>query len=203
MKSEIKKILLILLISTIITLWAIDQTAVYSTSKRGQSAAELILEGARREIENRVSYDASYMVLAFPGGDVPSDQGACTDLVIRALRNAGLDLQLFMHIDIQENSEYYGIQYPDPNIDHRRAVNQMLFFDCYLESLTLEVIGQEKEWQYGDIVYWRTNDDLHTGIISDKRNSRDVPLVIHNSVGRGAREEDVLLRWEIVGHYRY
>ncbi|MFA5557856.1 MAG: DUF1287 domain-containing protein [Methanofastidiosum sp.] len=203
MKSEIKKILFILLISAILTLWAIDQTAVYSNSRQRKPAADLILEGARHEVKNQVRYDASYAILVFPGGDVSSGVGACTDLVIRALRNAGLDLQLFMHIDIQENPEYYGIKNPDYSIDHRRAVNQMLFFDCYLESLTLEVIGHEKQWQYGDIVYWRTGDDLHTGIISDKKNSKGVPLVIHNSVGRGAKEEDVLLKWKIVGHYRY
>lgn len=198
MKSEFKKITLILLISTILVLWAIDQTSVYSTSNQRKSSADLILEGARFEAENQVQYDASYIVLSFPGGDVPSNIGACTDVVIRALRNAGLDLQLFIHIDIQEYPERYDIISPDPNIDHRRAENQMIFFDNYFT-----VLGEDDKWESGDIVYWRVGDGLHTGIISNKKNSDGVNLVIHNSVGRGAREEDVLLRWEIVGHYRY
>ncbi len=168
--------------------------------------AELILLGARQEVENQTRYDDSYAAIDYPGGDVDSDVGACTDVVIRAFRNAGIDLQLLIHEDMREHFDRYpqlwGMSEPDQNIDHRRIPNQMRFFERHAESVRLEVEGRSGKWQYGDVVYWRFPDGRqHCGIISDRTNRRGIPLVIHNA--GVTREQDCLFRWEIIGHFRY
>lgn len=168
---------------------------------------DLIVIGAREEVIKRVVYDASYAQIDYPGGDVPSDHGACTDVVIRAFRYGNVDLQELIHQDMQKHFKQYpqnwGLKGPDPNIDHRRVPNQMKFFDRYARLLTLEVDEENlSNWQWGDVVYWKFPNGLeHCGIVSDRKNEHGVPLVIHNA--GVAREEDCLTRWEIIGHYRY
>ncbi|MDD3853268.1 MAG: DUF1287 domain-containing protein [Syntrophomonadaceae bacterium] len=167
---------------------------------------DLILLGARQEVYNGTIYDASYEVIAYPQGDVSPERGACTDVIIRAYRNAGIDLQKLIHEDMGVNFNLYpdnwGLSAPDANIDHRRVPNQMTYMQRHALELTTEVVGKFDEWQWGDLVYWRfANGDQHCGIISDRTNWRGVPLVIHNA-GQ-AREEDCLQRWQIIGHFRY
>jgi uncharacterized protein YijF (DUF1287 family) len=168
--------------------------------------ADLILLGARAEAKNATSYDASYQVMAYPGGDVAPDRGACTDVVIRAYRKAGIDLQALIHQDMLHHFGAYpqrwGLKGPDHNIDHRRVPNQITFFQRHGRSLTLENYGDPQQWQWGDVVYWRfANGDEHCGIVSDRKTRDNIPLVIHNA--SICREEDALLRWKIIGHYRY
>ncbi|MBS4022523.1 MAG: DUF1287 domain-containing protein [Dethiobacter sp.] len=168
--------------------------------------ADLVVLGARGEVKRGVRYNGSYIGIEYPGGDVPADIGVCTDVVIRAFRHAGIDLQLLIHEDMRENfalyPQVYGLSAPDPNMDHRRVRNQMRFFERFGETLTLQVNDRLDEWRWGDVVYWIFPDgQLHAGIISDKKNRAGIPLVIHNA-GR-AVEEGALLRWEIIGHFRY
>lgn len=180
---------------------------VEKTPPAERTIYDLILLGAREEAKKKTRYDAAYQAISYPEGDVDPERGACTDVIIRALRFAGYDLQLLIHEDMSENfalyPELWGLSGPDPNIDHRRTQNQMLFFERFGEKLTLEVSGADlSQWRHGDFVYWRFPDgQQHTGVISDRTNGRGIPLVIHNS--RIAREEDCLLRWEIIGHYRF
>ncbi len=167
---------------------------------------DLVLLGARREVHNETRYDASYVAISYPGGDVSPDYGACTDVVVRAFRNAHIDLQQLIHKDMQDNFNIYpqnwGLSRPDPNIDHRRVPNQIRYFERHGTPLTLEVEDNLDQWQWGDVVYWRFADGRdHCGIISDRTRRDGVPLVIHN--GGITREEDCLLRWEITGHFRY
>lgn len=168
--------------------------------------ADLILLGARAEAVSQTRYDASYQVISYPGGDVSSDRGACTDVVIRAFRNTDIDLQQLIHEDMVLHFDVYpnnwGLNQPDSNIDHRRVPNQVAFFRQYGISLGLDPLKNPEEWQWGDVVYWRfPNGNEHCGIISDRRTDQGIPLVIHNA--GICREEDALLRWEITGHYRY
>ncbi|WP_161822014.1 DUF1287 domain-containing protein [Sporotomaculum syntrophicum] len=166
-----------------------------------------VVIGAREEVARGVIYDASYRQVKYPGGDVPPESGACTDVVIRAFRFAGIDLQQLIHEDMRENFELYpqlwGLPGPDTNIDHRRVPNQMKFFARHGQALPLLVQGEDLlTWQWGDVVYWRFANGLeHCGIISDRKNLHGVPLAIHNA--GVAREEDCLTRWEITGHFRY
>lgn len=152
-------------------------------------------------------YDAAYKPISYPGGDVDKTKGACTDVVVRALRGVGIDLQKLIHEDMKKNFRRYpqkwGLDRPDKNIDHRRVPNQMKFFERHGQTLTTRVDENSlKTWQPGDIVCWdMQNGQLHTGIVSDGLNSAGVPLVIHN--GWVCVEDDSLTRWKIIGHYRY
>lgn len=171
-----------------------------------RKAPDLIVLGARQEVSRSTIYDASYLQLAYPGGDVPLGRGACTDVVIRAMRNAGVDLQVLIHEDMTRSfAEYpqlWGLRKPDRSIDHRRVPNLVYFFKRYGKTLTNRVVGSLDEWQWGDVVIWRfSNGLLHCGVISDRKNGEGIPLVIHNC--DVAREQDILTYWEIIGHYRY
>lgn len=141
---------------------------------------------------------------------MPKDRGACTDVIIRALRATGHDLQKLMHDDMKRNFALYpsrrqwGLTRTDKNIDHRRVLNQMVFFKRFGKELTKDTSAKNRtQWQAGDIVCWDLNGNrlMHTGIVSDKKNAQGQPLVIHN-LG-GCREEDALTAWKIVGHFRF
>jgi uncharacterized protein YijF (DUF1287 family) len=149
------------------------------------------------------TYDASYRTIAYPNGDVPAGRGACTDVVIRALRHAGFDLQQLVHEDVIAAPHAYRIAKPDPNIDHRRVLNLMVFFERHGRVLPTDYSAATREtWQPGDIVCWRINPrETHTGVISDGVSSDGRPLVIHNTYR--TVEADVLTSWTIIGHYRY
>lgn len=191
--------------------WSIPQefssvSLVEAIPEDQRQPADLILLGARQEAKKGTRYDASYQRLDYPGGDVSPDRGACTDVVVRAFRNAGLDLQQLIHEDMTNNFEHYpqkwGLDKPDPNIDHRRVPNQIQFFKTYGKACSLEVKDNLNDWKWGDVVYWRFADGRdHCGIISDRKTRNGLPLVIHNA--GWAREENCLLRWEITGHFRY
>ena len=139
-------------------------------------------------------------------GDVAPNRGACTDVVIRALRATGIDLQQRIHADMLQNWPKYprkwGLDAPNPNIDHRRVPNQMTYFDTHAQILTKRAESSTwDQWQPGDIVFWDTGAGrLHTGIISDGVAADGEPFVIHN--GSVCREDHALNRWPIIGHYR-
>lgn len=159
---------------------------------------------ARRQIGVTRVYDPAYVVLPYPGGDVAQDRGVCTDVVIRALRAEGLDLQKTVHEDMRAHFGLYpkkwGLRRPDRNIDHRRVPNLQTWFARQGWSLT--PAQSANAYRPGDLVTWMLPGNLpHIGIVSDRTSWRDVPLIIHN-IGSGAREEDILFAYPITGHYR-
>ncbi len=169
-----------------------------SATERRSRVSE-VLDGAYR-----LRYDGSYRSISFPGGDVPIEQGVCTDVIVRAYRAAGVDLQLLVHEDMSRAFEAYpphwGLTGPDPNIDHRRVPNLATFFDRH--GRRLPVSSRAEDYEPGDVVTWRLPSGVpHTGLVSD-RVPNGTPLVVHN-IGAGARVEDVLFAYEIMGHYRY
>ncbi|WP_165676413.1 DUF1287 domain-containing protein [Metapseudomonas otitidis] len=164
-----------------------------------------LVEAARTQVGVTLGYDPAYRRIAYPGGDVPMATGVCTDVVIRALRAQGLDLQQRVHEDMRRYFSAYprhwGLKRPDPNIDHRRVPNLMTWFDR--QGLSLKVGQAAADYQPGDIVTWDLGRGLqHIGIISDRRSREGTPLALHN-IGQGTREEDILFRWPILGHYRF
>ena len=161
--------------------------------------AARIVEGARIQAREAAAYTTGYVRLPYPNGDLPRDKGVCTDVVVRALRHAGYDLQRLIHEDMKARFASYPRREarPDANIDHRRCPNQAWFFRRY--GRTLDLKGG---WRPGDVVYWKLPSGLdHTGVLSSRTNAKGEPFVVHN-LGRCA-EEDVLRAWRIVGHYRY
>lgn len=175
-----------------------------ATTVFGEIRPPKIVEAARRQIEVTVEYDPAYRQLSYPNGDVPAKTGVCCDVVIRALRAQGLDLQSAVHEDMRQNFRAYpnrwGLKKPDPNIDHRRVPNLMTYFTrrgCSLEGTT-----ETNQFRAGDIVTWTVGKSLpHIGIVSDRQTQQGIPLVIHN-IGAGVKEENALYSFTITGHYR-
>lgn len=166
-------------------------------------ADRLVLD-ARKQVGVTLSYDPAYRRLSYPGGDVPMATGVCTDVVIRALRQQGLDLQEAVHRDMRGNFSVYpknwGLNRPDSNIDHRRVPNLMTWFTR--QGWSLPVKQEAAAYQPGDIVTWDLGRGLtHIGIISDRQAPTATLLVLHN-IGRGTQEEDILFAYRITGHYR-
>lgn len=179
-------------------------TATSTASEEHESRISRVLEGAYRQVGVTVHYDGTYRPIPFPGGDVPIERGVCTDVLVRAYRHAGIDLQWLVNQDMSGAFESYprlwGLSRPDPNIDHRRVPNLATFFRRH--GRPLPVSSQSEDYRAGDIVTWRLPSGTpHIGFVSD-RTQDGRPLVIHN-IGAGVRVEDVLFSYVITGHYRY
>ena len=171
-----------------------------------QSAADLVLS-ARERTRHEVRYDGAYVSLAYPGGDVPASTGVCTDVLVRAYRGVGTDLQKLVHEDMLNRFEEYpsrriwGLTRPDSNIDHRRVPNLQEFFGTHGQSLGVST--DATDYKPGDIVSWMLPGNLpHIGIVSDRLSGSGTPMIIHN-IGAGPEESDMLFRFEITGHYRF
>lgn len=156
--------------------------------------------------EDNVTYDPSYFSIDYPNGDVPSNKGVCTDVIIRAYRKMDIDLQKEVHEDMKANFSLYpkiwGLQRTDTNIDHRRVPNLMVFFERFGEVLPITKNGED--YLPGDIVCWNLGGAItHIGIVSDiKSKARKRPLIVHN-IGAGQVLQDCLFDYKIIGHYRY
>jgi uncharacterized protein YijF (DUF1287 family) len=177
--------------------------AVAPAQDRRPGAGLDLARAAESQVGVTVTYDPSYVRLAFPGGDIPPDRGVCADVVVRAFRQIGVDLQVQLHEDVKRHfNEYprlWGLRRPDPNIDHRRVPNLMTYFKRQGKALPISA-----PYHPGDVVAWRLSNGLHhIGVISQRRASgNNHNLVVHN-IGQGARTEDVLHAFEIIGHYRW
>ena len=166
-----------------------------------------LLESTVEQTNLTKSYDPAYVVLTYPNGDVPIETGVCTDVVIRAFRRAGVDLQKEVHEDMRENFSIYpqkwGLKAADSNIDHRRVPNLQTFFAR--KGKSLPITEKAKNYKPGDVVSWDLDGKgmTHIGIVSNfwiKKTKRY--SIIHN-IGGGTRAEDVLFNWKITGHFRY
>jgi len=147
----------------------------------------------------QVIYDPTYVILSYPNGDVPWSRGVCTDVLIRAYRKLGIDLQKEVHEDMLANFHLYpktwGLTKPDPNIDHRRVPNLMVFFSRFGDILPITT--NPFDYKPGDIVAWDLGSGLtHIGIVIDKN------LIVHN-IGNGQEISDCLFSYRIIGHYKY
>jgi len=156
--------------------------------------------------KQKVTYDPSYFSIDYPNGDVPSDKGVCTDVIIRAYRKIGIDLQKEVHEDMKANFNSYpkkwGLTSTDKNIDHRRVPNLMTFFKRKGAEKTIS--KKAMDYKAGDIVCWNLGGAiLHIGIVVDKKsNDGKRNLIVHN-IGGGQVLEDCLFDFKIIGHYRY
>jgi len=163
---------------------------------------DVLAKAALAQVGVTRHYAPAYVRLKYPGGDLPLDRGVCTDVVVRAFRRIGVDLQVAVHDDMKAHFRAYprmwGLRAPDPNIDHRRVPNLMTFFERHGKSVS----GREP-FEPGDVVAWRLPSGLyHIGVISNVPGISGELLVVHN-IGRGAQNEDVLRAFRIIGHYRW
>ncbi|VAW75336.1 Uncharacterized protein YijF [hydrothermal vent metagenome] len=166
------------------------------------------IKAAKERTTHDVTYDGSYFSIPYPGGDVPSNIGVCTDVVIRSFRQAGIDLQKNVHEDMSRNFHLYpskriwGLGKPDSNIDHRRVPNLRVFFERF--GVSLQVTTKAEDYLPGDLVTWRLPGNLpHIGIVIDEKSSEgNIPLISHN-IGNGPKISNMLFDYPITGHYRY
>lgn len=170
------------------------------------SFSRKLSEAALELTKDQVTYDPAYRSIPYPNGDVPKDKGVCSDVVIRAYRKLGIDLQKEVHEDMKANFSKYptrwGLTRPDTNIDHRRVPNLEVFFQRKGEKLA--VTQNASDYKTGDLVTWMLGGRLpHIGIVTHKKTPDGRrPMIVHN-VGGGQVLEDCLFSYPIVGHFRY
>jgi len=173
------------------------------------SFAKRLSNAARERTRHRVVYDGKYVRIGYPWGDVPSNIGVCTDVIIRSYRKLGIDLQSQVHKDMSSsfsaypNHRKWGLSKPDTNIDHRRVYNLKVFFQRHGKSLP--ITRNPTHYQPGDLVTWELAPGIgHIGIVVEQRSKQDPKrhLIVHN-IAEGPKMEDVLFRFRISGHYRY
>jgi len=157
-------------------------------------------------IQQKVVYDPTYFRIDYPNGDVPSGKGVCTDVVIRAYRKMGIDLQKEVHEDMKANfslyPKFWGLKRPDKNIDHRRVPNLMKYFSRH-ESEQI-ISNNAADYLPGDVVSWRLNGGLtHIGMVSAQKSDDGKRFLIVHNIGAGQVLEDCLFEFEIIGHYRF
>lgn len=185
----------------ILTLLLFMATGVWAQDNFHRTLADSTLTLTKQ----RVVYDPAYFSIKYPGGDVPADKGVCTDVVIRAYRKMGIDLQREVHEDMRANFASYpkkwGMKTTDRNIDHRRVPNLMTFFSRH--GTVLKISADTDDYAPGDIVCWDLGGGItHIGIVAARRSSGGCPLIVHN-IGGGQVLADCLFSYRIIGHYRY
>lgn len=154
----------------------------------------------------KVQYDPQYFSIPYPNGDVPADKGVCTDVVIRAYRKTGIDLQKEVHEDMKANFNLYpknwGLKSTDKNIDHRRVPNLMKYFSRF--GTVKKITANGEDYQPGDIVAWNLSGAVtHIGIVVDKKSPDGKRCMIVHNIGSGQVLEDVLFSYTIIGHYSF
>jgi uncharacterized protein YijF (DUF1287 family) len=166
-----------------------------------------MLASAKEQTGVTKNYDPAYVVLAYPNGDVPADRGVCTDVVIRAMRKAGVDLQKEVHEDMAANFSLYpkkwGLPAADANIDHRRVPNLQTFFTR--KGKSLPVTAKADDYKPGDLVTWDLDGKgmTHIGVVSNLWSAKNQRYYIIHNIGGGAQAEDRIFDWKVTGHYRY
>lgn len=183
-----------------------QQTEVRTLPANSSPNLKLVIDGATDQVGKTTSYDPSYQKINYPNGDVPIETGVCSDVIVRAFRKAGIDLQKDVHEDMKGNFSAYstkwGLNGTDVNIDHRRVPNLQTFFTRKGKLQSSNTTSSD--FLPGDVVTWDLGGGVdHVGMVTNvwfKPSQRY--LIVHN-IGGGTRMEDVLFAWKITGHYRY
>ena len=184
---------------------SVESTTVRETPPSPRLTIGTLIDSARSQVGVTTGYDPAYVQLRFPGGDVDPSTGVCTDVLIRAYRGIGVDLQELVHIDMRANFSAYpsrwGLRSVDSNIDHRRVPNLEKFFARNGGGLPISERGLD--YRPGDVVTWMIGDRPHTGLVTDELADDNTRYLIVHNVGSGAQLEDVLFEWPITGHFRW
>lgn len=164
-----------------------------------QAAVDL----TRQEVE----YDPGYFVIAYPNGDIPENKGICTDVLIRAYRKVGIDLQKEIHEDMVSNIKRYTKVFrkapkPDTNMDHRKVENMMTFFEYH--AIKGPITSNPRDFVPGDIVCWDLGKGIrHIGLVSNVKQPKTDRYMVVNNIGKGQTLSDILFAFKMVGHYQY
>ena len=185
-------------------LWVLSR-ALGAQEPAAASFAERFVEAAKDRLAHTVRYDPAYVVLDYPGGDVPADTGVCTDEVIRAYRVLGIDLQKLVHEDMKANFSKYprnwGLSRTDTNIDHRRVPNLQMFFKR--KGAALPVTDKPEDYLPGDLITCTVAGRLpHIAVVVPAPDGGKIPWIVHN-IGQGPKRENRLFEFPLTGHYRF
>jgi uncharacterized protein YijF (DUF1287 family) len=198
---------LVLIVFSVWSIWSSALPQAPTPVLRQQFAKRLVAAAIERTRQS-VRYVSAYVRIPYPNGDVPADTGVCTDEIIRSYRAVGVDLQKEVHEDMVRNFAAYPKQkrwrldHPDPNIDHRRVPNLMVFFQRKGE--TLPITNRAADYAPGDLVTWNLGGSVpHIGIVVDQKARWSGRCMVVHNIGAGPKMEDVLFNWKITGHYRY
>jgi uncharacterized protein YijF (DUF1287 family) len=172
----------------------------------GQDFYQRLADSCLVLTKQKVEYDPSYFTIPYPNGDVPAHKGVCTDVIIRAYRKLGIDLQQKVHEDMKANFSKYpkiwGLTKPDKNIDHRRVPNLMTYFSR--QGSQLSITQNTTDYKPGDVVCWNLGGSItHIGIVSNKKSPDGKRYLIIHNIGAGQVLEDCLFSFTIIGHYRH
>jgi len=172
----------------------------------GDALGARLAAAALGQTRDSVVYDPAYVQIPYPGGDVPKGRGVCADVVVRAYRELGADLQVLVHEDMAANFGLYPnlwrLRRPDPNIDHRRVPNLMVFFKRF--GTTLPIAQDPAAYSPGDLVTWLVDGNLpHIGIVANELSTDGKRHQIVHNIGEGPKLEDRLFDWPVTGHFRY
>lgn len=180
------------------------QTGLFKITEN--SFEEKLSDAALSLTKDRVTYDPSYFSIPYPNGDVPSDKGVCTDVIIRSYRKLDIDLQKEVHEDMVAHFGLYpkiwGLKKTDKNIDHRRVPNLMVFFER--RGSKLAITQKPEDYRPGDIVCWNLGGAVtHIGLVVDRKSTDQKRYMVVHNIGGGQVLEDCLFDFKIIGHYRY
>jgi uncharacterized protein len=184
-----------------------QQTETRALPANSSPDLRLVIDGAVEQVGKTTSYDPSYQKIEYPNGDVPIETGVCSDVIVRAFRKGGIDLQKDIHEDMKDNFSSYptrwGLKGADANIDHRRVPNLQTYFTRTGKSLSTG--GSSETFLPGDIITWDLGlgGTEHIGMVVNVWYKPEQRYLIVHNVGAGTRMEDVLFAWKITGHYRY
>jgi uncharacterized protein YijF (DUF1287 family) len=158
-------------------LWVLSRAL--GAQEPAASFAERFVGAAKDRLAHTVRYDPAYVVLDYPGGDVPADTGVCTDEVIRAYRTLGIDLQKLLHEDMKADFSAY------PNLE--------TFFRRHGAA-----VAEGSEFLPGDLVTWDLNGNglWHIGMVI-------APDTFVHNIGAGPERTTGIRQWKVQGHFRY
>jgi uncharacterized protein YijF (DUF1287 family) len=160
--------------------------------------------GAIKTTLNAASYDQSYVSLPYPGGDVPREIGACTDVIVRALRNAGIDLQAELHEDIAHNPRRYPmVERANDDIDHRRVRTLLPWFRAHWTELDASEPPRPGDVVFMETIARRKGPD-HIGVLGDRRSGDSGQLLVANNWTDGYQVAfmDLLAQVEVTDRFR-
>ena len=179
--------------------------------KQESAFFQKLIAQAIKQTQLKVTYVPAYVQINYPNGDVPSNTGVCTDLVIRAYRGVGIDLQKEVHEDMVKNFKNYPqlwkLKKTDTNIDHRRVPNLMTYFKN--KKAELKITENTDDYKPGDIVAWNLQNKkvlsgiTHIGIVVNQKSFDGKRYLVAHNIGAGNKIEDMLFSYTIIGHYKY
>ncbi len=181
--------------------------SIVDGTKKAVTLRERFILGAVMQYGVTTSYNGAYKKISYPNGDVDISTGVCTDVIIRAFRAVGIDLQREIHRDMKRHFSKYpqkwGLRSPDTNIDHRRVPNMEVYFKRKGYQIPIGKQGDFSNYVPGDLVVWRINNDLtHIGIVSDQKVPKTSRYYIIHNPFQGVEISDWLGEFEIINHFR-